>query len=94
MVVSIPCLSPNLFIEGLVDSAEASVSTVVTPSVAIVVTFSSLISMVTRALATVFSFDGGEFMSEEFKRDFLSFMPDNPRKNASLSLNLFNASTP
>ena len=82
MAVSIPCISPSLFIEGLVDSVAALESTIVTPLVASVVTLASLVSMVTRTLATVFSYDGGEF-----KNDFLTFLPENPYKGAQASLN-------
>lgn len=82
MAVSIPCISPDLFIEGLVDSVAALESTIVTPLVASVVTLASLISMVTRALATIFSYDGGEF-----ENDLLWFLPDNPYKGLAASLN-------
>ena len=80
MAVSIPCISPSLFIEGLVDSVAALVSIIVTPLVASVVTLASLVSMVTRTLATVFSYDGGEF-----KNDLFSFLPENPYKNVLVS---------
>ena len=82
MAVSIPCISPALLIEGLVDSVAALESTIVTPLVASIVTLASLVSMVTRTLATVFSYDGGEF-----KNDLLSFLPKNPYKGVQASLN-------
>lgn len=82
MAVSIPCISPSLFIEGLVDSVSALESAIVTPLVASVVTLASLVSMVTRTLATVFSYDGGEF-----KNDLLSFLPENQYKDLWARLN-------
>ena len=75
-------MSPDLFIHGLVDSVAALESTIVVPLVAIAVTLASLVSIVTRSLATVFSYnDGG------FNNDLLSFLPENPFKNWDCSLN-------
>ena len=82
MAVSIPCFSPTLFIEGIVGGVAALERMIVTPLVACAVTLASLVSLVTRTLATIFSYDGGEF-----KNDSLSFLPDNPFKNVNLSPN-------
>ena len=82
MAVSIPCISPALFIEGFVDSVATLQSTIVTPLVACAVTLASLASIVTRTLATIFSYDGGEF-----ENDLLSFLPDNPYEDQNHSLN-------
>jgi len=76
-------MSPDLFIHGLVYSVADLESTIVVPLVAIVVTLASLVSMVTRTLATVFSYDLGQFNNE-----FLQFLPKCPFKNEDYSLNL------
>lgn len=73
MVMSIPCMSPDLFIEGLADSLGALVSMIVCPLVATGVTLASLVSILTRTFATAFSYEGDEFNTE-----LLSFLPDNP----------------
>lgn len=82
MTISIPCMSPNLFIEGLVGGVAALEATIVTPLVAIAVTLASLVSMLTRTLATVFSYDG-----RKFRNDLLSFLPENPFKGIRPGLN-------
>ena len=82
MAISIPCLSSDLFTEGLVDGVSALESTLVSPLVTTTVALASLLSLVTRTIATAFSFDGGEF-----NYNWLSFLPENPYKNSQSRLN-------
>ena len=76
MAISIPCLSPDLFITGLVETVAALAAIIITPLVALAVTLASLVSLITRTIATCISYNGGEISD-----DWLSFLPDNPYKH-------------
>lgn len=76
IAISVPCLSPDLFVDGLVSSATNIEAGVVNPVVALVVSAAAVISIFTRLAATLLSYDGGAF-----KNDWLAFLPDNPYAN-------------
>lgn len=61
MAISISCMSPNLFKEGFVEGRAAVESIIVTPFITAGVTLASLLSLVTRSFATVFSCVNGKF---------------------------------
>ena len=66
----------NLFIIGLTSTVYALERMIIVPLVASIVTLASLLSIVTRTIAAVGSFNGGEFTNNLFP-----FLPDNPFKN-------------
>ena len=73
MAISIPCISPSLFVDGALGAAESITAGIVTPIVALAVTIGSLVSLATRMIATLFDFNLGHS-----DHRFLSFLPPNP----------------